>query len=182
MTDDLDSVVFEALRRPAPKFLDETDHALWVTFEERSLRKTLDRLAAAGYIIVSSDRIDTLRAIVTDLAASTAYTAHPRSLIGRAREAGRRIRGDTMSEHLPGRPVNSTTYQKYRCRCDGCRTAATAQTTRSRVLHGDLYDSQRVVMLAQAAAATWVRVHHPDVWAEMRAAAKDTLRAKRRAS
>lgn len=69
-------------------------------------------------------------------------------------------------KHLAGYPVNKSTYDRHRCRCDGCR-AANAEAQRLRRQQFGTPTAARIHDRATTKAATWVRKHHPDVWQQL---------------
>lgn len=88
-----------------------------------------------------------------------------------------------MAAHIDGAAVSYATYQRLKCRCDGCVAdhsryqreyrARRRRTGRPVAQHRGM--SHKVGALARDAAAKWVRAHHPDVWAQLRAEARAAL-------
>lgn len=73
------------------------------------------------------------------------------------------------SAHVsPDFPVSAATYQRQRCRCDGCRAAAAENMAKIRAnKRGRTRLNQLSQTKATAAAARWIRQNDPDLWAQI---------------
>ena len=68
----------------------------------------------------------------------------------------------------PDLPISASTYQRQKCRCPGCKAAASEQMARTRAKKaGRTRLTQLSHQRASTAAVRWIRQNDPELWSQM---------------